>query len=130
MDKIFITICIINILFVFATLYILHKKQKQHDEEYNKVKDMKQCPQLSEYIIRFQSNFQTFQIALLSFFGMFLVHFILLNILMKDSKQKLFISLFISFYLGLLGFIIAYKVQNCVLARICFQKGCSSNYFN
>ena len=123
------TICIINILFIFATIYILQKKQKKHDEEYFKIKDMKQCPQLSEYIIRFQSNFQTFQISLLSFFGMFLVHFILLNILMKNSKQKLFISLFISFYLGLLGFIIAYKVQNCVLSRICFRKGCSSNYF-
>lgn len=113
------------------TFNFLNQYQHNLDQEYDTVDDMKQCPKLTEYIVKFQSNFKFFPIAIISFCAVLCFNIIFMGLLFHamQLKNRVTVTLVSSIYVALMAGFTSYKVQGCVLARICYKYGCIKNYF-
>lgn len=129
----YIIVVFLLILFIASIIFsaiMLKKKHKKYIKDFKKVNDMKKCPETAKYFINFQSTYQTWPLALIAS-GLFSIIILLLMIFINAlSTNKIpneyvaILSIFI--YIG--AFLAVYKIENCVIGRMCGWQTCASPY--
>ena len=108
----------------------LNKAQKSLVKDFKEVKDMKRCPQTAKYFSKFQTNWNTWPLALIASSVVTIILITLMAFINALSSNKIpnEYVVVLSMFIFLSVSCACYKILNCVSRRICGWQSCISPY--
>ena len=125
----YIILILLVLVFIGMTIFgalRLNKQQSKFNKEFKKVDDMKSCPNTAKYFAKIQSSYNTWPLAFIAsavFSMVILFLMICINLLSSNKIPEEYIVI-ITFFVLLGSFTSVYKIENCIMARLCGQESC------
>ena len=125
----YIILILLVLLFIGMTIFgsiRLNKQQCRFNKEFKKVDDMKSCPTTAKYFAKIQSSYNTWPLAFIAsavFSMTILILLVCINLLSSNKIPKEYIVI-ITLFVLLGSFTTVYKIENCIMARLCGQESC------
>ena len=129
----YIILTIILILLITGIVFssiTLNKAQQSLIKEFEKVKDMKKCPQTAKYFSKFQTSWHTWPLAMIASCSVTVVFILVMAFINALSSNKIpnEYVVVLSIFILVSVFTACYKILNCTTARVCGWDSCITPY--